>query len=89
MDATDRNRLNETTEELKQLLKDEKLAKVPILVLANKQDVPSKMAATEISENMGLVKLRDRTWQIQGTSAIDGTGLKEGLDWVCKNVGKK
>lgn len=89
MDATDRNRLSETTEELKQLLKDDKLLNVPILVLANKQDVPSKMTASEISEKMGLVKLKDVTWQIQATSAIDGTGLKEGLDWVCKTVGKK
>lgn len=70
------------------ILKDEKLNSVPILVLANKQDLPNAMKASEVAEFMGLVKLKDRTWQIQACSAIEGTGLKEAMDWVCKSAKK-
>lgn len=89
MDASDRKRLQETSDELAELLSDEKLKSCPILVFANKQDVGTCLKASEVAECMGLVKLRDRTWQIQGCSATEGTGIKDGMDWVCKSVRKK
>jgi ADP-ribosylation factor-like protein 3 len=46
------------------------------------------MKASEIAEFIGLVKLKDRTWQIQACSALEGTGLKEAMDWVCKSAKK-
>merc|ERR1711931_163992 len=39
IDSTDRNRFDETGQELQELLDDEKLSGVPLLVLANKQDL--------------------------------------------------
>lgn len=69
-------------------MKDDKLKNVPILVLANKQDLAGAMKASEVAELIGLVKLKDRDWQIQACSALDGTGLKEAMDWICKCVKK-
>lgn len=89
IDCSDRKRLIETGNELTELLLDEKLDHVPLLVFANKQDLSNVMKASEIAETIGLVKLKDRTWQIQGCSAIEGTGIKDGMDWVCKNIKKK
>ena len=39
------------------------------------------MSAAEISEALGLTSLKSRTWSIFKTSAKQGTGLEEGMDW--------
>lgn len=64
-----------------ELLSDEKLQDVPILIFANKQDLSNAMKVSEIAEAIGLVRLTDRTWQIQESSAVDGTGLKVEPSW--------
>lgn len=89
IDCSDRQRLIETGNELTELLCDPKLDHVPLLVFANKQDLSNVLRPSEIAETIGLVKLKDRTWQIQACSAIQGSGVKEGMDWVCKNIRKK
>ena len=80
--------MGESTDEFNELLKDEKLKAVPILVLANKQDLSSAMKSSEVAELIGLVKLKDRDWQIQACSAVDGKGLTEAMDWLVKCVKK-
>ncbi|RWW42748.1 hypothetical protein BHE74_00051668, partial [Ensete ventricosum] len=40
------------------------------------------MIPMEISEGLGLYDLRNRTWHVQGTCALTGDGLYEGLDWL-------
>lgn len=49
---------------------------MPILIFANKQDLSNLIKVSEIAEAIGLVKLKDRTWQIQECSAIQGNGIK-------------
>lgn len=88
VDSSDRTRMSDSTSEFNELLKDEKLKNVPILVLANKQDLPNAMKSSEVAELIGLVKLKDRDWQIQACSALEGTGLTEAIDWICKCVKK-
>lgn len=88
VDSSDRKRMSESTGEFNELLKDEKLKSVPIIVLANKQDLSNSMKAAEVAELIGLVKLKDRDWQIQACSALEGTGLQEAMDWICKCVKK-
>lgn len=86
IDCSDRKRLIETGNELTELLTDEKLNDVPLLVFANKQDLSNVLKASEIAETIGLVKLKNRTWQIQSCSAIEGTGIKVKWTWLfCKN----
>ena len=63
------------------MLEEEELCGVPLLVLANKQDLPSAANEAQISDALGLTSLRDRPWSIYKTSAISGEGLTEGLDW--------
>ncbi|XP_055528533.1 ADP-ribosylation factor-like protein 3 [Wyeomyia smithii] len=88
IDSSDRKRLEETGDELAELLLDDKLKNVPLLVFANKQDIAGSLKASEIAECLKLVKLKNRTWQIQGCSALEGTGVKDGMDWVCKCIKK-
>jgi len=74
--------MEETALELGQLLCEEKLEGVPLLILANKQDLISAMSAEEISEGFDLTSIRDRTWNIQPCSAKTGDGLQDGMEWL-------
>jgi len=84
IDSSDKKRLEETGEELRALLEEDKLAGVPLLVMANKQDLLTAMPQDEIAEGCNLATTRDRPWQIQPCSAKAGEGLQEGLEWLVK-----
>ena len=71
---------------LKQLLDEEKLSSVPLLIMANKQDLMSAMSADEITAELRLNELRDRTWQILACSAKTGDGLQEGMEWLVEQI---
>ncbi|KAF8571232.1 hypothetical protein P879_03886 [Paragonimus westermani] len=89
IDSADKKRFEETGEELSELLAEEKLAGVPFIVFANKQDLLTAETADKISHGLGLLTIRDRPWQIQGCSAMTGQGIKEGMEWVIKSVNSR
>ena len=91
IDSADRRRMEETGVELQQLLDEEKLASVPLLIMANKQDLLNAMSPDEISAELNLNQLRDRTWQILPCSARTGDGLQESMEWLVEqiNTGKE
>ena len=74
--------------ELDMLLQDESLMKrdVPILFFANKMDLGEAMTTLEVSEQMELDHITDRTWNIQGCSAKTGKGVEDGMNWVSSIV---
>ncbi|AES93820.2 ADP-ribosylation factor family protein [Medicago truncatula] len=47
------------------------------------------MTITEVCEGLGLFDLRNRKWHIQGTCALKGDGLFEGLDWLASTLKEK
>lgn len=82
IDSADEGRVEETGVELNMLIEEEKLAHVPVLVLANKQDLSGALTAAEISETLNLTNIRDRNWHIQPCSAKTGEGVDDGMKWV-------
>ena len=46
------------------------------------------LSIPEMTEKLGLNSLR-REWYLQGTCAITGDGLYEGLDWMAKALKNK
>ena len=64
------------------MLNEEELKDAALLVFANKQDQPGAKGAGEISEALRLGELRDRNWSIMACSAVDGSGITEGMDWL-------
>lgn len=76
VDSADIKRLEETGQELSELLLEEKLRGVPLLVYANKQDLGQAVTAAEIAEGLGLHNIKDRDWQIQSCIATEGKGVK-------------
>jgi ADP-ribosylation factor-like protein 3 len=88
IDCSDRRRIDETGGELQELLQEERLAGVPLLVFANKQDLINAMKEDEVSDAMGLINIRDRVWHLQPCSAKTGEGLQKGMEWLVANVSK-
>jgi small GTP-binding protein len=87
VDSSDTDRLEESAEELHKMLQDEELSDACVLVYANKQDLSGSLAPNDVSAKMKLGDLRGRKWMVQGTSAVNGTGLTEGLDWLAQTLG--
>merc|ERR1712061_502415 len=85
VDSSDKRRLEESGQELRELLADDKLAGIPLLIFANKQDLLQASPADEISESLQLALIADRTWTIQACSAKEGSGLQEGMEWLVGN----
>ena len=82
IDSTDIDRLEIAADELRSMLNEDELRDAALLVFANKQDQPGAKGAGDISEALKLGELRDRNWSIVACSAIDGKGIKEGMDWL-------
>jgi len=88
-DSSDRRRLEESGSELNELLQEDKLANIPLLIFANKQDLLQALPANEIAEELSLHNIRDRTWTIQACSAKAGEGLQEGMEWLVGHMNSK
>lgn len=56
---------------------------IPVLILANKQDLPSAMDECKIEAALGLKKeLGLTSWHLQPTCAVTGEGLDEGMEML-------
>ncbi|KAF9180089.1 Arf GTPase arf1 [Haplosporangium sp. Z 27] len=91
VDSRYESRVSEAREELARILEDIESeegarADVPLLVYANKQDLRHTMTVAEVRDALGLNSIRGREWHIQGTVAITGEGLYDGLDWLLKRL---
>jgi ADP-ribosylation factor-like protein 2 len=87
VDSSDRFRLNDCAKELHRLLKEEKLIGAPLLIFANKQDIPNCLSSEEISNALDLHRMSNsRKWCIVSSSAKSGKGLKEGINWLVKQI---
>lgn len=86
IDSADKERIKNCREELKALLQEEELRNVPLLVLANKQDLPNAMNVDEITKELELSSIKDRPWTIMPTSAVNGTNIKEGFLWMSETI---
>ena len=86
VDCQDRDRVDRAAAEFQQIAGDPLMRNAVILVLANKQDMPGALNPRELCPLLGLDKMRDREWHVQGTVATQGTGLYEGLDWLARTI---
>lgn len=82
IDSSDRRRLTESGQELGSLLEEEKLAAIPMLVFANKQDLNQALPVNEIADRLALNRIDNRAWNIQACSAKSADGLQEGMEWL-------
>ena len=86
VDASDRLRFDEAKNELDWILESDEMKEVPVVVLANKQDLPQAATPSDVAMRLGLDKLRNRKWYVQGTSALSGDGIVEAMKELSKLV---
>mmetsp|Transcript_43283 Transcript_43283/g.114024 ORF Transcript_43283/g.114024 Transcript_43283/m.114024 type:complete len:179 (-) Transcript_43283:106-642(-) len=84
VDSNDQDRMEEAAKELHLAMAEDELKNVPLLVLANKQDLRSASSKEEVTEKLRLDTLTDRQWYIQPTCATTGDGLYEGMAWLSR-----
>ena len=89
VDSADRERIQESAIELRKLLAEQELDGATLLVFANKQDLPNALSVSELTNELGLMDIRNRKWYIQSCSAPSGDGLYEGLDWLATALNAK
>lgn len=84
IDSSDRARISEAREEMERLIMDDDLIKCPILIMANKSDLPNAFNISQMTNELGLYHMKNRQWYIHATCATRGDGLYESLDWLAK-----
>lgn len=78
VDSLDVGRIPEARMELSGLLSDPELSDIPVVILANKQDLPGAISPAETVDKLGLRELKNE-WHVQGTCGISGKGLYEAV----------
>ncbi|XP_054475795.1 ADP-ribosylation factor 4-like [Anoplopoma fimbria] len=89
VDSNDRERVKESSEELKKMLSEDELKDAVLLVFANKQDLPNALSVSELTDELDLNHIKNKPWYVQSTCATQGTGLYEGLEWLSTELSKK
>lgn len=81
VDSSDLERIPTVKEELHDIMKHHDLENAVLLVLANKQDLPNALSATEMAKQLDLASMK-HMWHIEACSAIKDQGIYQGLDRV-------
>lgn len=93
LDSVDVERMEEAKMELIRTVKSPENSSVPILVLANKQDLPGAREPRELEKLIGLSELSSgggsHLWHVQPACAITGDGLHEGLEVLYEMILKR
>lgn len=84
IDSNDRDRMNESKELFDKMIKNEYLSGVPLLILANKQDLEDCMGVRDIKpvfqQHGHLIGRRDCL--TIPTSGLNGEGIEEAITWL-------
>ncbi|PKI84498.1 hypothetical protein MVES_001653 [Malassezia vespertilionis] len=89
VDSGDPARLEDCRKELWNLLGEERLAGATVLILANKQDIPGAYTPEMIKKALQLEDIHAHSWRIQAASAVTGTNINEGMDWLLKDIASR
>ena len=82
VDSCDKDeRMEEARLELHRIMRTPDNNGVPLLVIANKQDLPSAKSENEIEKCLGLSEFnQDQLWHIEPACAVTGEGLESSLE---------
>ncbi|RXN00336.1 ADP-ribosylation factor-like protein 4D [Acipenser ruthenus] len=90
VDSTETERMEEAKVELHKITRTSENQGIPVLVLANKQDLPAPLSVTEIEKVLALHEMSASTLHhVQGCSAVDGQGLQPGLEKLYEMILKR
>jgi ADP-ribosylation factor related protein 1 len=81
-------RFQESLESFNKMISNEHLKGVPLLVIANKQDLDHSVHIPDIKAvfNTSAGKIGHRDCSVMAASALKGDGIDEGIEWLVKCV---
>lgn len=88
VDSADRERMIEAREELFGILDSDEMRGVPVVIVANKQDLPGSQSVAQIVDQLCLQKLVGRQWYVQAACATTGEGVYEAMSQLAPMVKK-
>ena len=86
VDSNDTDRINESSEELFNILENDELNGIPVVIIANKQDLPNSMSCGDLVNRLNLNKLSRNKWYIQSACALNGEGIYEAMKQMADMV---
>jgi 50S ribosomal subunit-associated GTPase HflX len=88
VDSANHSRLEEAIQEFNKILPEDNLKDVPILIVANKQDLPEALETQEIWKQFKIAEIKQPV-AVLSTSAITGVGVHEAFDWFVNRIKRK
>ena len=95
VDSADEDRIAECREVFAETLRDPHLSGKPIVVFANKQDLPEAKSAAEVAEGLGLSTMQNARHHIVACTALRATrhddadtNVDLGMRWMLEKVGE-
>lgn len=86
VDSMDQDRMGISKQELVSMLEEDELKKAVLVVLANKQDLEGALPPSQVANLLGLSSIKNRQYAIFKTSATQGEGLEEAMEWLSNAV---
>ena len=87
VDSADPDGFPAIKNEIVKLLQHPDIENACILIFANKQDLAGALPPEEVAAALDLAQVVTRhTYTVVGCSAVQQTGLNEGLGWICDRL---
>ncbi|XP_043558029.1 ADP-ribosylation factor-like protein 14 [Chiloscyllium plagiosum] len=90
VDSADKERMEDSKREFERMLKNDWLKGIPVVVIANKQDLAEALSTEEITKRFHMNRwCSDRDWYVQPCCAKTGEGLTAATKMIISYVKKK
>mmetsp|Transcript_20902 Transcript_20902/g.47146 ORF Transcript_20902/g.47146 Transcript_20902/m.47146 type:complete len:196 (-) Transcript_20902:177-764(-) len=86
LDSADAARFKEAKETFEEVRANEELMGLPVLVIANKQDLPGAMRLEDISRELLSTGAAPSNLRIQPASCLTCEGVEDGVRWVVEEA---
>lgn len=88
IDAAAASKFDDSKFALEKVIRHEHLKGAPLLIVANKQDLPGAINDEELAKFLHLKELDERPYTFQAVSAYDGRGIRSGINWLVEQMEK-
>lgn len=83
IDSNDSEKMEEVKFELSLILNCDEDQGIPILLMANKQDLPNSLNVEQLTECLNLYSLLDsKNWNVIPCFSLSGDGILESMEWI-------
>ena len=86
LDSSDQEAVERSQSQLESLFNDQEIADIPILVIANKEDLPEALKSNEIISRLRLQEVESRQVQLFCVSAKKRTNIDPIISWMLDNL---